>query len=61
MSRYPDRAGFLMAKSIVIENYRCFQSLSLPDCRRINLVIGENGTGKTAFMETLYLVLVDRI
>jgi predicted ATPase len=44
----------LMAKSIEIKNFRGFRSAELSDCRRINVVVGPNGSGKTAFLEAIF-------
>jgi predicted ATPase len=49
------KAGIGMAKSIKISNFRCFKDTELTDCRRINLVVGENGSGKTALLESILL------
>ncbi len=46
-----------MIKSIVIENFRCFNELKINNCRRINIIVGENGTGKTALLEAIFLAL----
>jgi hypothetical protein len=50
-----DETGFPMAKGVKIENFRCFKSAEVSDCRRVNVVVGENGSGKTAFLEALFL------
>ena len=42
-----------MIKSISIENYRCFKKLEASDLRRINVLVGKNGAGKTAFIEAI--------
>jgi AAA15 family ATPase/GTPase len=47
--------GFLMAKSVEIQNFRGFSAVEASDCKRINIVVGENGSGKTAFMEAVFL------
>jgi predicted ATPase len=44
-----------MAKSIEIHNYRGIKDLEVNDCRRINVVLGENGSGKTALLESIFL------
>jgi hypothetical protein len=44
-----------MAKQIKIENFRCFKTAEVSDCRRINVVVGENGAGKTALLESVLL------
>lgn len=50
------RSGYLMAKHIEIRNFRGFKNADVPDCRLINIVVGENGSGKTAFLEALFMV-----
>lgn len=47
--------GRQMAKSVQIRNFRGFRDADLPDCRRINVVVGENGSGKTALLEAIFL------
>jgi hypothetical protein len=44
-----------MISSIQIENFRCFEKLQLEGLSRINLLVGKNGSGKTAFLESLFL------
>jgi AAA domain-containing protein/putative AbiEii toxin of type IV toxin-antitoxin system len=48
---------YLMLQAFTIQNFRCFRSQSMRDLRQINLVVGPNGTGKTALLEALYLVV----
>jgi predicted ATPase len=49
--------GFLMIRSIDIKNFRCYESLHIDDCKRINVIVGDNGTGKTALLEAIFLGL----
>jgi hypothetical protein len=51
----PAPAGCLMIESLTVENFRCFELLKLEKLRRINIVVGRNGTGKTALLEALRL------
>ena len=44
-----------MIESLEIQNFRGFEQLKLKDLRRINLVVGPNASGKTAFLEGLFL------
>jgi len=44
-----------MPKSVEIRNFRGFHFANLTDCRRINVIVGANGTGKTALLEALFL------
>jgi hypothetical protein len=43
-----------MIESFEAENLRCFESLRLTDLRRVNIITGENASGKTALLEALY-------
>lgn len=47
--------GYQMIKSLEIENFRCFEAATLKDCRRINVIVGENASGKTSLIEALFL------
>lgn len=49
--------GYRMIDSIEIENFRCFERASIDDLRTVNLIVGQNGSGKTAFLEALYFTL----
>lgn len=53
----PDRlcSGYGMIKSATIKNFRRFTEARLSDCRRVNIVVGANGSGKTALLEALFL------
>jgi AAA15 family ATPase/GTPase len=46
-----------MIKEIQIRNYKCFQQLNIKECRRINVLVGDNGAGKTALLEAIFLTL----
>lgn len=41
--------------SFTIENFRCFEELTIEPLARVNLICGENNTGKTALLEALWL------
>lgn len=56
MERSACRAtGYQMLKSISIRNFRIFKNVNVDECRRINILVGENGSGKTALLEALFL------
>ena len=44
-----------MYTSFHIENFRTFKTLTLPECRRINIITGKNNSGKTALLEAMFL------
>ncbi|MFM7655288.1 MAG: AAA family ATPase [Paracoccaceae bacterium] len=44
-------------KSIKIEKFRVFQDVNLDGLKRINIISGRNGSGKSALIETLFLIL----
>jgi len=45
-----------MFKTITIENFRGFQSFKLENLGRINLLVGENNSGKTSILEAVELL-----
>jgi predicted ATPase len=49
-----------MLKSLKIENFRGFESFELKQLGRINLLVGENNSGKTSILEAL-LILLSRV
>ncbi len=46
-----------MIRSLEIKNFRCFSTLKLDELPRVNVIVGENGSGKTALLEALYLAM----
>ena len=48
---------YRMINSIKIKNFRCFRQLNVDPCAPINLIVGDNGTGKTTFLEAIFLAL----
>jgi hypothetical protein len=49
-------ANYLMIESTSIKNYKCFKELDLRKLAPINIVVGDNGSGKTTFLEGLFLL-----
>jgi len=50
-----ENGGHLMIQRVAVENFRCFQSLEVEGLKRVNLIVGKNSSGKSAFMEALFL------
>ena len=44
-----------MIDRVIIKNFRCFQNLEVSDLRKINLLVGKNASGKSAFLEAVFL------
>jgi len=49
--------GYRMIQSIKIRNFRCFADADVQDLKTVNLLVGNNASGKTAFLEALYFTL----
>lgn len=47
----------VMIKTVEIRNFRGFEHFRVEGLRRVNLIVGDNAVGKTAFLESLYLTL----
>ena len=46
-----------MYESVRIQNFRCFEDLTVDGLTRVNLIVGENNVGKTALLEGVFLLL----
>jgi AAA15 family ATPase/GTPase len=53
----PFAKGYRMITNFKIKNFRCFQDATLENLCRINIIVGENASGKTALLEALRLGL----
>ncbi len=47
-------AEYRMIDSLLLENFRCFERLELNNLPRLNVIVGQNATGKTALLEGLF-------
>jgi predicted ATPase len=48
-------SGYRMIESVEIQNFRGFKQTELKGLARVNIVVGDNGVGKTALLEALFL------
>lgn len=46
-----------MITAITIRNFRCYRDIRVEGCRTLNVIVGDNGVGKTALLEALFLTL----
>lgn len=50
-----NQTGYIMIKSLEVANFKCYKQVGLKNLRRMNVILGLNGSGKTALMESLFL------
>jgi AAA15 family ATPase/GTPase len=48
-----------MLTNVHLKNFRGFKDTTVGPLKRINLIVGQNNTGKTGFLEALLLLLTD--
>ena len=48
-------ADYLMIHTLNVEHFRCYQNLKVAGLKRVNVIVGGNGTGKTALLESIFL------
>ena len=46
----------MIYSSIKIQNFRCFEKFNIEGLKQVNLIIGKNNVGKTALLETLFIM-----
>jgi AAA15 family ATPase/GTPase len=44
-----------MIEKVEVHNFRCFRNLEVPNLKKFNLLVGKNASGKSAFLESLFL------
>ncbi|HLM01203.1 MAG TPA: AAA family ATPase [Pyrinomonadaceae bacterium] len=52
-----DKKSEPLLDSLEIKGYRCFEHLNIEKLGRVNLIVGKNNVGKTAFLEALWIYL----
>lgn len=50
------QGGISVFTSLSIKNFRCFSDFTIEPLERVNLITGENNSGKTALLEAVFLV-----
>lgn len=48
---------YRMIHSFEIENFRCFERMPVDGCRLVNVIVGDNGAGKTSWLEAIFFAL----
>jgi AAA15 family ATPase/GTPase len=48
--------GCLMIDSVEIRGFKCFENLKITPLKRLNVIVGESASGKTSFLEALFLL-----
>ena len=43
-----------MIREIEIKNFRGIERMKISAAKRLNIIVGPNGTGKTAFLEAIF-------
>jgi AAA15 family ATPase/GTPase len=46
-----------MIETLEIKNFRCFEQVKITELKTVNVLVGENASGKTALLEALYFTL----
>ena len=54
-AREKSPSRYQMIRELEIDNFRCFSRVRVPDIRRFTVITGENGSGKTALLESLFV------
>src|ERR1022692_3855695 len=43
-----------MLRSFTVKNFRCLEDFEIRNLTRVNLIVGDNNSGKTALLEALF-------
>lgn len=52
-----EKDEYMMLESLHIENFRCYKTLELHGLKRVNIIVGDNASGKTVLLEAIKLGL----
>jgi AAA ATPase domain/AAA domain, putative AbiEii toxin, Type IV TA system len=52
-----NRTDYRMIESLEIRNFRCYHHARVDNLNTINILVGRNASGKTAFLEALFFTL----
>src|ERR1035438_6215981 len=44
----------IMLRSFTVKNFRCLEDFEIRNLTRVNLIVGDNNSGKTALLEALF-------
>jgi AAA15 family ATPase/GTPase len=47
----------MFLKSLHVENFRSFKNLEVRDFKKVNLLVGENGCGKSSLLDAVFLLI----
>jgi AAA domain, putative AbiEii toxin, Type IV TA system/AAA domain len=46
--------GHKMIESLTVDNFRCFEHVTVDNLKRVNVIVGQNASGKTALLESVF-------
>ncbi|WP_287128698.1 ATP/GTP-binding protein [Candidatus Cyanaurora vandensis] len=46
-----------MLRDLTVQNYRTFKNLEVDNLARVNLIVGNNNSGKTSFLEAIWILI----
>lgn len=52
---HPPEESYIMVNACEIRNFRCFERLEVSGMKRFTFLVGASGSGKTAFLESIFL------
>ncbi len=52
-----EAGDYLMVNKLSIQNFRCFKSVEMENLKRVNILLGDSASGKTALLEAIKMGL----